>query len=149
MRMTASWSGPTNLPNTSLRRDIRAQWRAPLGSIRRHLTGASQAGTSQRCPSRCSSSLRVLSRAVRGNSGITETQLILGVLTLWAAWVDGRGFVDRAEMAAFEEAQGDQIGKAQDRDLDAVAAGGDAQQRVGDHRGKDLEADGVVVVAEE
>src|SRR5271163_1775660 len=88
-------------------------------------------------------------RAVRGNSGITETQLILGVLTLWAAWVDGRGFVDRAEMAAFEEAQGDQIGKAQDRDLDAVAAGGDAQQRVGDHRGKDLEADGVVVVAEE
>src|SRR5271154_4704551 len=88
-------------------------------------------------------------RAGPGKSGITETQLILGVLTLWAAWVDGRGFVDRAEMAAFEEAQGDQIGKAQDRDLDAVAAGGDAQQRVGDHRGKDLEADGVVVVAEE
>src|SRR5271156_5941524 len=84
-----------------------------------------------------------------GKSSKNETQLILGVLTLWAAWVDGRGFVDRAEMAAFEEAQGDQIGKAQDRDLDAVAAGGDAQQRVGDHRGKDLEADGVVVVAEE
>src|SRR5271155_502416 len=39
-------------------------------------------------------------RAVRGNSGITETQLILGVLTLWAAWVDGRGVVVVAEEAA-------------------------------------------------
>ena len=38
--------------------------------------------------------------------------------------------------------------KAQGRDLDAGPAGGDAQQRVGDHRGKDLEADRVVVVAE-
>src|SRR6266849_8517181 len=88
-------------------------------------------------------------RAVRGNSSIAETQLIFGVLALWAAWVDGRGFVDGAEVAALEEAQSDQIGEAQDRDLDAMAAGGDAQQRVGDHRGKDLEADRVVVVAEE
>jgi hypothetical protein len=67
---------------------------------------------------------------------------------LWVMRVDGRGFVDSAEVAAFEKAQGDQIGEAQDRDLDAVAAGGDAQQRVGDHRGEDLEADRVVVVAE-
>ena len=66
-----------------------------------------------------------------------------------AVWVDGRGIVDGAEVAALEEAQSDQIGDAQDRDLDAMAAGGDAQQRVGDHRGKDLEADRVVVVAEE
>src|SRR5947209_19577540 len=83
-------------------------------------------------------------RAVRGNSSIGEAQLVFGVLALRTAWVDGRGFVDGAKLAAFEEAQGDQIGKAQDRDLDAVAAGGDAQQGVGDHRGKDLEADGVV-----
>src|SRR6266436_9556145 len=88
-------------------------------------------------------------RAVRGNSGIAETQLILGVSALWAAWVDGRGFLDGAEVAAFEKAQGDQIGEAEDRDFDAMAAGGDAQQRIGDHRGKDLEADGIVVVAEE
>src|SRR6266853_263659 len=86
--------------------------------------------------------------AVRGNSSIAETQLIFGVLALRAAWVDGRGFVDGAEVAALEEAQSDQIGEAQDRDLDAMAAGGDAQQRLGDHRGKDLEADRVVVVAE-
>jgi hypothetical protein len=72
----------------------------------------------------------------------------LGILALWTAWVDGRGFVDGADVAALEEAQGDQIGEAQDRDLDAVAAGGDAQQRVGDHRGEELEADRVVVVAE-
>src|SRR5437764_8401014 len=88
-------------------------------------------------------------RAVRGKSGIAETQLMFGVLALWTAWVDRRGFVDGAEVAALEEAQSDQIGEAQDRDLDAMAAGGDAQQRVGDHRGKDLEADRVVVVAEE
>src|SRR5271167_536133 len=88
-------------------------------------------------------------RAVRGNSSIAETQLIFGVLALRAAWVDGRGFVDGGEVAALEEAQSDQIGEAEDRDLDAVAAGGDAQQRVGDHRGKELEADRVVVVAEE
>src|SRR5207302_7932166 len=87
-------------------------------------------------------------RAVRGKSGIAEIELTFGVFALRAAWVHGRGFFDGAEVAAFKEAQGDQIGKAQDRDLDAMAAGGDAQQRVGDHRGKDLEADRVVVIAE-
>src|SRR5207302_1024063 len=51
-------------------------------------------------------------RAVRGNSSIAETQLIFGVLALRAAWVDGRGFVDGAEVAALEEAQSDQIGEA-------------------------------------
>src|SRR5437899_11702937 len=87
-------------------------------------------------------------RAVRGNSGIAETQLMFGVLALRAAWVDVRGFVDGAEVAALEEAQSDQSGEAQDRDLDAMAAGGDAQQGVGDHRGKALEGDRIVVVAE-
>jgi hypothetical protein len=86
-------------------------------------------------------------RAVRGNSSIAEAQLIFGALALRAAWVDGRGFIDGAEVAALEEAQSDQIGEAQDRDLDAMAAGGEAQRRIGDHRGKDLEADRVVVVA--
>src|SRR3954454_16249370 len=98
------------------------------------------------CPSpRPSPAIR---RAVRGNSGIAEAQLMFGVWALTAARVDGRGFFDGAEVAAFEEAQGDQIGEAEDRDVDAVAAGGDAQQGIGDHRGKQLEADRVVVVAE-
>ena len=64
-----------------------------------------------------------------------------------SAWVDERRFFDGAEVAAFEQAQRDQIGEAQDREFDATA-GGNAQQRVGDHRGEDLEADRVVVVAE-
>src|SRR3954451_19059415 len=81
-----------------------------------------------------------LRRAVRGNSGIAEAQLMFGVWALTAARVDGRGFFDGAEVAAFEQAQGDQIGEAEDRDVDAVAAGGDAQQGIGDHRGKQLEA---------
>src|SRR5207248_2589102 len=63
-------------------------------------------------------------RAVRGKSGIAEIELTFGVFALRAAWVDGRGFFDDAEVAAFKEAQGDQIGKAQDRDLDAMAAAG-------------------------
>ena len=50
MRMTASWSGP-NLPNTSLRRAIRAQWRAPLRSSRRRITGPSDAELSKKGPS--------------------------------------------------------------------------------------------------
>jgi hypothetical protein len=33
----------------------------------------------------------------------------LEFLTLWAAWIDRRGLFDGAEVAAFEEAQGDQI----------------------------------------
>src|SRR5580704_10523282 len=47
-------------------------------------------------------------RAVRGKSGIAEGELILGILALWTAWVDGRGFVDGADVAALEEAPGDQ-----------------------------------------
>jgi hypothetical protein len=50
MRMTASWSGP-NLPNTSLRRAIRAQWRAPLRSSRRRIAGPSDAELSKKGPS--------------------------------------------------------------------------------------------------
>src|SRR4051794_5780929 len=60
-------------------------------------------------------------RAVRGNSGIAEAQLMFGVWALTAARVDGRGFFDGAEVAAFEQAAGDQIGEAEDRDVDAVA----------------------------
>ena len=50
MRMTASWSGP-NLPNTSLRRAIRAQWRAPLRSSRRRIAGAIRRRASKKGPS--------------------------------------------------------------------------------------------------
>jgi hypothetical protein len=50
MRMTASWSGP-NLPNTSLRRAIRVQWRAPLRSSRRRIAGAIRRGASKKGPS--------------------------------------------------------------------------------------------------
>jgi hypothetical protein len=96
----------------------------------------------------CAAGFPVPGRAVRGKSGIAEAELILGILALWTAWVDGWGFVDGADVAALEEAQGDEIGETQDRDLDAVAAGGDAQPCVGDHRGEELETDRVVVVAE-
>ncbi len=39
-RMAASWSGPTRVqPNTRLRREVRAHWRAPLGSHPPSLSG--------------------------------------------------------------------------------------------------------------
>src|SRR5690348_7879188 len=115
------------------------------------IDGLSGSASGAAAPTRAPSALPspACGRAVRGNSGIAEPQLRCGVWALRAARVDGRGFFDGAEVAAFEEASGDQIGEAEDREFDAMAAGGEAQQHVGDHRGKDLQADGVVVVAEE
>src|SRR4029077_19108741 len=50
----------TDRPNTSVRREIRAQWRAPLGSSTQ--TGTDQSPKLCKSPSRRSSSLRVLRR---------------------------------------------------------------------------------------
>ena len=52
-------------------------------------------------------------------------------------------------MSAFEEELADQIGETQKRHANLVDVGGDAQQCKGDHRGEQLQANGVVVVAEE
>jgi hypothetical protein len=54
-----------DLPHTSLRRKDAPQWRAPLGFVSKAL---SDAGASQRCPSRCTLSLRVLRRHRRNLS---------------------------------------------------------------------------------
>ena len=44
---------------------------------------------------------------------------------------------------------GDEIEEAQDGQAAATEAGGNADQSIGDHRGQQLQADGVVAVAEE
>lgn len=65
------------------------------------------------------------------------------------AWIDGGRAFDGGDVSALEQALCDEIGKAQDRHLDTVGSCGDAQQRIGDHGGEELQADGIVVVAEE
>jgi len=52
----------TDLPNTSLWREDAPQWRAPLGSLRRHSPVVVRRRSFAETPSRCSSSLRVLRR---------------------------------------------------------------------------------------
>ena len=51
--------------------------------------------------------------------------------------------------SAFEQAASHQMGKAQGEERRAAGLRGDAQQQIGDHRGKDLEANGVFGAAEE
>ena len=45
--------------------------------------------------------------------------------------------------AAFEQARSNQVGKTQGEQARPAVAGGDAQQQVGDHGGKNLQANGV------
>ena len=52
MRMTASWSGPTILPNTSLWHEDAPQWRAPLGSSTDRQTDTTRAEAMQKPVSR-------------------------------------------------------------------------------------------------
>lgn len=92
---------------------------------------------------------RVVRRAVRGKSGIGEAELVWGAEGFGSAWVDWRWALDGGDVATLEEAADDEVREALDRQGDTMSAGGDAQQRIGDHRGEELEADGIVVVAEE
>ena len=57
--------------------------------------------------------------------------------------------VDFGEGLSREEAAGDEVGEADCRDGNAALAGGDAQQKIGDHGGDHLEADGILRATEE
>src|SRR5262245_15923741 len=82
-------------------------------------------------------------RAVRGKSCLGEAHLIWGASWLPLAWIDGRRAFDGGDVAAIEEAAGDKVGEAQDRQGDAVKAGGDSEQHIGDHGSQELQADGI------
>jgi hypothetical protein len=90
-----------------------------------------------------------LSRAVRGKLRIAEGHLVWGEFGFSRAWVDGRRLVDFGDWPSHEQALANEFGEAQGRHFDAVDAGGDAQQQVGDHGGDDLQSDGVFVAADE
>jgi hypothetical protein len=57
--------------------------------------------------------------------------------------------LDGCDVAAFEQVAANEIDKAQDRCLDPVSASGNPQQGIGNHGGKQLQADGIMVVAQE
>jgi hypothetical protein len=48
-----------------------------------------------------------------------------------------------------EESRSDEFGQAQGWQFECMGVGGQPQQQVGDHRGDDLQLNGVLVVAEE
>src|SRR5207237_9880677 len=64
-------------------------------------------------------------------------------------WMDRRRLVDLGDRPSREQELADELGDAQRRHMEGVQARRDAQQEIGDHRGKDLQTDGIVVVAEE
>jgi len=74
---------------------------------------------------------------------------VWGAFWFRLAWVYGRWLVDFYERAAREQELGDQFGEAENGNFDPVGARCDAQKKIGDHRGNDLQSNGVFVGAQE
>src|ERR1700756_5036349 len=80
-----------------------------------------------------------------GKSSIGETELVLDVgMGRGGIW----GLVNDGHRSAFEQARSNQVGKAQGEQARPTVAGGDAQQQIGDHGGKNLQANSVFGTAE-
>jgi hypothetical protein len=63
--------------------------------------------------------------------------------------VEARRLVDCGEVFSRKQELADEFGKAQGRQAQGIQACDDAQEEIGNQRGDDLQANGVVVVAEE
>src|SRR5260370_6901783 len=75
-----------------------------------------------------------------GKSDISQSELVLNIERgLQGGW----GFVEVGDGSVFEQTSAHQVCKAQCEQAGAAVARGDAQQQTGDHRGKDLQANGV------
>src|SRR5260370_3871287 len=75
-----------------------------------------------------------------GKSDISQSELVLNIERgLQGGW----GFVEVGDGSVFEQTSAHQVCKAQCEQAGAAVARGDAQQQIGDHRGKDLQANGV------
>src|SRR5215467_2980110 len=83
-----------------------------------------------------------------GKSGIAELQLIGGCSLLGFVEVKARRPVDCGEVFSRKQELADEFGKAQGRQAQGIQACDDAQEEIGDQRGDDLQANGIVVVAE-
>src|SRR5207237_6041638 len=80
-----------------------------------------------------------------GKSGIGESELVLNIGRRLRDWW---GFVEVGDRSALEQAGAHQICKAQGEQARAGVARRDAQQQKSDHRGVELQANGVFGTAE-
>ena len=68
---------------------------------------------------------------------------------LLSAWIDGRWLLDCLEVPPIQEELLDEVGESQDRYRGAMATCGDADEGISNHCGEELQAYGIVAVAEE
>src|ERR1700730_14852915 len=75
-----------------------------------------------------------------GKSGVSESELVLNIES---GMQGGWGLGEVGDGSVLEQASAHEICKAQCEQVRAAVARGDAQQQISDHRGKDLQANGV------
>src|SRR5260370_2438443 len=83
------------------------------------------------------------------NSCISEPQLIEREAGFWLARINWRRLVDFCDRTSHEEALANELGEAQVQHSQGIQTPREAQEQIGDHRGDDLQADSIVVVADE
>src|SRR5258705_3176510 len=88
-------------------------------------------------------------RAVRGKLRIFEPQLIDREFGFGLARIDWRRLVDFCDRTSHEQSLADEFCKAQIENFQGIQTLREAQEQIGDHRGDDLQADSVAVVADE
>src|ERR1035437_1082676 len=91
----------------------------------------------------------LVGRIVRGKLCIAELHLVRGAPLLAPAGIDGWRFGNGSDGSPSEQELADEFGEPEWKHGDAVCPRGDAQQQIGDHRGEDLQTDGILVGAEE
>src|SRR5258708_38413147 len=80
----------------------------------------------------------------REKSRIDELQLIEGEFGFRLARIDWWRGVDFCDRASREEALANELSEAQVQHSQGIQAPREAQEQIGDHRGDDLQANGVV-----
>src|ERR1700726_4038570 len=75
--------------------------------------------------------------------------LVRGAPLLRFARIDGWRFGEGCDRSPSEQELADEFGESDRKHGDAVDPGRDAQQQIGDHRGEDLQPDGILAGAEE
>src|SRR5580658_1476744 len=88
-------------------------------------------------------------RAVRGKSYIAQHHLVGGESWHWLARVNRRWLVDLCDGLSHEKAVSDEFREAQGGHFHPVDARCDTKEEISNHCRQDLQANGVVVVAEE
>src|SRR3954452_4718105 len=88
-------------------------------------------------------------RAVRGKLRIFEPQLIDREFRSGLARIDWRRLVDFCDRTSHEQSLTDEFREAQIQHFQGIQTLGKAQEQIGNHRGNDLQADSVAVVADE